>query len=36
VRPLLHTVGGVVALSVAGVMVIAGSLVMKRIVDIEV
>ncbi len=36
VRPLLHTTGGVVALVVATVMVIAGSLVMKRIVNIEV
>jgi tight adherence protein B len=36
VRPLLHTVGGLVAMGVATVMVIAGSLVMKRIVDIEV
>jgi tight adherence protein B len=36
VQPLLHTTGGVVALVVATVMVIAGSLVMKRIVNIEV
>jgi tight adherence protein B len=36
VRPLLHTTGGVVSLCIATVMVIAGSLVMKRIVDIEV
>jgi tight adherence protein B len=36
VRPLLHTAGGIVSLAVAGVMVIAGSLVMKRIVNIEV
>jgi tight adherence protein B len=36
VRPLLHTVGGVIALSVAGVLVILGSLVMRRIVEIEV
>jgi tight adherence protein B len=36
VRPLLHTAGGIVALLVATVMVIAGSLVMKRIVNVEV
>ena len=36
VRPLFHTTAGIVALLVALVMVIAGSLVMKRIVNIEV
>jgi tight adherence protein B len=36
VRPLLQTTGGIVALVVALLMVITGSLVMKRIVDIEV
>ena len=36
VDPLLHTTGGIVSLCIATVMVIAGSLVMKRIVNIEV
>jgi len=36
VRPLFHTFGGLLALAVATVMVIAGSIVMKWIVDIEV
>lgn len=36
VRPLLHTTAGVVSLAVAAGLVVAGSLVMKRIVDIEV
>lgn len=36
VRPLLHTTAGVVSLGVAATLVVAGSLVMKRIVDIEV
>jgi tight adherence protein B len=36
IRPLLHTTGGVVSVAIATVMVIFGSLVMKRIVDIEV
>jgi tight adherence protein B len=35
VRPLFHTTAGVAALGTAVAMVIAGSLVMKRIVDIE-
>jgi tight adherence protein B len=36
VHPLLHTTGGVVSLCIATVMVIAGSLAMKRIVNVEV
>jgi Flp pilus assembly protein TadB len=35
-RPMFHTVGGIVALIIGTLMVTAGSLVMKRIVDIEV
>ena len=34
-RPLFHTTGGLVALVVAGLMVVAGSLVMKRIVEVK-
>jgi tight adherence protein B len=36
VRPLLHTTAGIVALLIASGMVVLGSLVMKRIVNIEV
>jgi tight adherence protein B len=36
VQPLLHTAGGIACLGISAVMVIAGSLVMKRIVNIEV
>ncbi len=35
-RPMYHTTGGLLALGIGAVMVVAGSLVMKRIVDIEV
>jgi tight adherence protein B len=35
-RPMFHTTGGLVALGIGTVLVLAGSLVMKRIVDIEV
>lgn len=36
VRPLLDTTGGLVALCIGAVMVFTGSMVMKRIVDVEV
>jgi tight adherence protein B len=35
-RPMYHTTGGLLALGIGALMVVAGSLVMKRIVDIEV
>ena len=34
--PLFHTTFGIVALVVSGLMVVAGSLVIKRIIEIKV
>jgi tight adherence protein B len=36
VYPLFHTTGGVIAVVLGAVLCLAGSLVMKRIVDIKV
>jgi Flp pilus assembly protein TadB len=35
-QPLFHTTGGLVALGIGAMMVVLGSLVMKRIVEIKV
>jgi tight adherence protein B len=35
-RPLFHTVAGVIVLTIAGLMVVAGWFVMKKIIDVEV
>jgi tight adherence protein B len=36
IKPLFHTILGIIALTIAGVMVTSGSLIIKRIVNIEV